>query len=389
MVWYYGCVTEIYVFGWFLTALLIFVSFKKNGLYFVLPILALGTGFRQSSGVLLSPFAVYLFYLNYKKQKLNFKYFLYSIISAVIIFVVWFLPMVSRDGGILGYIALYSKNNPVELISLLQNWFRMSSLMLFFIAPLFISIIAFLMKLKRIKFNEQSLSELKLLFSILIIPMLFFVFGHYSKGYILLIAFPIFAIIGILIKEKVINNLIVFTTISAEILLFVVTPYHQGDVASIVKSQVRQKSVPSVWYDRTFSNYSLTRGRIKFESEKVEKLKLLINKSTSMKFFIDPTLSFYTRVLQYYFPKRKFITLNLRNESEFFMFHKLAVNALPKEKIIMKNIMFISRNDFINSYVGFENINIINKDNSYSLFQIDKQYESKLFRIYKKLFLRL
>jgi len=385
MIWYYGCVTEIYTFDWFFSALVIFVYFKKNGLYFLFPVLALGTGFRQSSGVLLLPFGLYLLYKQIKKQDINYKYLAYSILSAIVIFAAWFFPMVSNDGGFSGYIAMYSENNPVEKISLIQNWFRMSSLLVYFIVPYILIIIIYIVNINNIKILKDN--KFKLFVSITLFPILFFVFGHYSKGYLLLIAFPLIAIIGILIEKGIIKNNVIAITILIEITMFIFIPYHQTNIESLIKPQMRKESIPKLWLDRTFSNYALTRARINFESKKVDKLIQLINKTNSDTVFIDPTLSYYERILQYYFPKKKLFTIYLHDDNALILFSGLDVNSIKKKGFNIKNILVLTRLDFLKKFMNYKSYNIVYESSGFVLIK----YKAKFNFIarYQKLFSRV
>jgi len=386
MVWYYGCVTEIYVFDWFLSAVLLFVYFQKNGWYFVFPIIALGTGFRQSSGVLLLPFCLYILFLHFKKRDIKYKYLLLSLFASVLLFFTWFIPMISNAGGLSGYIALYSENNPVEKISLLQNWFRMSSLMFFFAAPLIFLLITILTKLRNIKLKVKKIVYLKLFAAIFVFPMLFFVFVHYSKGYLLLIVLPVFASIGILIEEKFLSKVLIIITILIESMLFLFGPYHQETITSIIRPQIRRSSITSLWLDRTFSNYSLTKAGISGESDKVAKLKQIVEISNTDTIFIDPTLSHYARILQYYFPSKNFLTIYLHDTNKVILFNKLKVLSIDKKDINWRNVLILTRNDFMRSYLKNNKLKIIESNSNFSLIKISN--DSNFIDMYEKLFSR-
>jgi len=58
-VWFFGCTSEIYSYDLFFSSLLVLAGLSGRWIYYTPLILALGTGVRQSSGVLLLP----LFYI--------------------------------------------------------------------------------------------------------------------------------------------------------------------------------------------------------------------------------------------------------------------------------------------------------------------------------------
>jgi len=375
LLWFYGAVTEIYVFDWFFASLILFVSFRKNSIYILPLIFAFFSGFRPSSGVLLLPFYFYLFW---NQKVINWGKLVGYFCLAIIIFFAWFFPLIYSAGGIHEYIALFSTNNPMESISLAKNIFRLSSIMLYFLVP-FLMILIFH---KRTNYQQNKTEIIKILFMILP-PVLFFIFLHYSKGYALLIVTPLVLLLGIFIKKKY-TLVIIFATIF-EIILFLFLPTSETSLESKLKPSIRKSGITQIWLDRTFSDYSLTLSEINLRDESINNLISAINSSEVNRIFLGPTLSHFGRALQNYFPQKEILSINFKNYKSFVQFKNMEVNQISIDKIDKNNILIV-RKDFYNSYL--QNFDMVFSDSNLIILVQNKELLSTFEHVIDSLFVR-
>jgi len=340
MVWFYGAVTEIYVFDYFFASLVFFTSQKKNSIYFLPIIYAIFSGFRPSSAVLLSPFFIYLVWI---EKEIKWSIFVSQFSLSVVIFLAWFIPLINNAGGLFEYFRLFSTNNPMESISFAQNLFRLSSLMFFLITP-FIFILP-LVKKANYKVWENEI--FKILF--LIVPaILFFILSHYSKGYALLIAMPLVLVVGLLVNNNYKSSIML--AVFWEISLFIFIPARETTLNSKLKPSVRKSGIAQIWIDRTFSDYSLTFNEISLRDKLLNSMIGLVEKTNYSRIFLDPTISQFGRALQFYFPNKEVLSVDFKKSKNYILFRNNEVRQVLLDKMNDKDI-FIVRKDFYDNYL--------------------------------------
>ncbi len=328
MLWFYSCVTEVYVFDWFLGSILLYSVLSKNGVYYIPIILSIGMGFRQSSGVLLAPI---FFYLIYIQKDIKWKKIVFSLFLSILIVIIWLYPIISNAGGIKEYIELYTINNPMEQISIFQNIYRLSSLILYFIIPplLFLLLTKSNMNKSFLRKAFKDSATLKILV-VTIPPILFFVFSHYSKGYILLIATPLFAFLGILTKN-IKNNRIIYTVTLFEILLFVFLPTFNTALETKVKPEHRKYSYLDTWINRTFSEYHLGFQNILRRDNQITAFNNFIKDRNEESYFLSPMFSGIGRALQIEHPNIQFRSIDIHSSKKFILFENIDVCIIDRE----------------------------------------------------------
>ncbi|MFQ5585067.1 MAG: hypothetical protein ACE5GL_11580, partial [Calditrichia bacterium] len=192
LVWFYGCVTEIYAFDLFFGITLLGLGLSPRAIYATPFFMGFFSGVRPSSAVLLLPLYIFLWYRQIKSKKLSAPHVAAAHLVGIAGALLWVIPMIRSAGGLNQYLSLYSTNYPVEKISLLQNWYRFSSYFLFLIIP---CLVLFVYKIIQKYYRKNSRWQqglpgiqnipgefTSLMFWWLIPPLLFFVFFHYSKG---------------------------------------------------------------------------------------------------------------------------------------------------------------------------------------------------------------
>lgn len=367
MVWFYSCVTEVYVFDWFLGSILLFSVLNKNGVYYIPIILSIGMGFRQSSGVLLAPI---FFYLIYIQKDINWKKIVISLFFSILIIIIWLYPIISNAGGIKEYIELYTINNPMERISIFQNIYRLSSLILYFIIPPLLYLL--LIKSNRNKsFFRKALKDsviLKLLV-VIIPPILFFIFSHYSKGYILLIATPSFALLGMLTKN-IKNNKSIYAFTLLEILLFVFLPTLNTALETKVKPEHRNYSYLDTWINRTFSEYHLGFQNILRRDNQIASFNNLINARNKETYFLSPMFSGIGRALQIEYPNIQFRSIDIHSSKKFILFENIDVSIIDREIKDPEYFLFESE-ELYSLY--FSNTKVVKYQNGIYLLSLTKK----------------
>lgn len=365
MVWFYGAVTEIYVFDWFFVSLVLHLSYKKSAIYLLPLVYALGSGFRPSSGVLLLPF---YFYLLWNEKKTNWKYLSLSILFAFSLFFGWFIPLTENVGGISNYFELFSKNNPVEKISFAQNIFRLSSIAFYLLLP-FVTLLFIKWRNLQIEWVKFQ----KLLF--LIVPaVLFFILFHYSKGYALVIITPLVLLFGILIKKKL-NNAIQIAVV-LEIAIFLFLPSKITSLDSKIKPERREGSIAKIWIDRTLSDYSLTSSQIVKRDAELHNLINFVEATKKSKIILGPLLSHMGRALQIYYPNKNIFAVNFRDGNKFIHYFENKVN-LRKVLPDSKNGIILLKKEVYRKY--FNNLTIEYKLNEL----IGVKLSDKVFKFYE------
>ncbi len=396
MVWYYGSVTDSYTFDWFFSVFIVYLMLDKKYVLFIPLLIALGAGIRQSTGF----FLAVIFYLFFFWEKLykNFKFsrLLISHIIAAAAGLTWLIPMVNSADGIENYLKLYSANSPLPRISIFQNFYQMSSYLVFVIVPYAAAAVEILFQWKSLKRIHLQIDYkmLKLILIWLIPPLLFFIFIVYSKGYFLLIIVPFYIILGIFLKDGLISPAPLIISVFINVLIFFYFPYNTPSIESMLNPMIRTIKNYEVWYERTTSSYLMAKSRIEYNDVSMEEISFLINQYSGSKgrgdisyFFLDPTSSYFARGLQYEFPKLKLITMNQLSMGKYVLYENLDITEKRGLQDVLKNCVIISRSDFYSEYL-FKYSGSSFSSSKYELMIPDEKFIKKIFDQYNFLFLR-
>ena len=282
-------------------------------------LLALGTGVRQTSGLLLLPLYIYLWYKKYKTEKLSGHKIFLSHIAGLVIFLFWFIPMVNSAGGLSEYINLYKTNSPLPNISFAQNIFQFSSYCFFIFAPL-ILIFIFLKPKKKLlsELTEFDKNVLFILLLWLVPSIITFILFTYHKGYFLISIIPLYAFIGLLLEKRLLKYYGILIVLVMEILFFTLIPNKELPVQSIIKPDLRTKNLLETWTDRTFSSYLMAYSRINNQDDLIEELSSIVAKNKFKIIFLDPTIYLSARGMQFKYPDVRFITLDFYKPNSYY-----------------------------------------------------------------------
>ncbi|MCG8606486.1 hypothetical protein MJD09_16065, partial [bacterium] len=107
MVWFYGCVSEVYAFDLFFSVALTLLCLRPETIYLTPFFLGFLSGVRPSSGLLMLPLYVFFWYRHFKSDSWSMKSAAMSHLLGIGGFLLWFIPMVESAGGINQYFSLY------------------------------------------------------------------------------------------------------------------------------------------------------------------------------------------------------------------------------------------------------------------------------------------
>ncbi len=393
LVWYQTITPEVYAFDFFFSAL-VFIVGNRSRYIFTLPLIfALATGFRQTSGVLLLPLYFYYWYKYYKSEQWNLKIFLLSHLTAVIIFLLWFIPFTNSAGGILEYFNLYKTNSPLPRINLLQHLFQFSSYLFYIAAPLVLVLLFALFRKKEQTINLKKIFSSYPIVQLILwvtLPLLAFTFFTYHKGYFLLIVTPLFFIVSILLNEKIINIPQVLFVVLLQILFFLFYPYQESSLESLYTPRQRELNITEVWIDRTFNSYLMANSRLEQQEENLLILfKIIYDNYSAVKnkfIFLDPTCYLYARAMQYCFQDINFITMDMFKKNYFVLYKGMDIFVKDGLEDILQQSVLITRKDFFDIKLSRYFRNKQYKD---YLLLTDLQNDfTRLFNDYNLLFLR-
>ena len=388
LVWFQGSTPEVYSFDLVLSSLFVLLALSGRAIYLTPILLGLGTGIRQTSGLLLLPLYIYLWYKKFKSGEVSWPKILLLHIAGLIIFLIWFIPMVNSAGGLSEYINLYKINSPLPNISLAQNIFQFSSYCFFIFTPM-ILILLFL-KPKKKFLSGLTDSDKNVIFILLLwlVPSLItFIFFTYHKGYFLISIIPLFSFAGLLLEKgllKYYGALLIFIT---EILFFTLMPYKELTVQSMIKQDLRTQNLFETWTDRTFSSYLMAYSRIKYQDDLIEELSGIVEKNKSKIIFLDPTIYLSARGMQLKYPGVIFITMDYYKPNSYFEYSGLNITSKEGMNNVLVNSLLISRRDFYNYYLNGI-VKNVNDDANYISILIDEKCKNAIMSKYQNIFMR-
>lgn len=366
-IYFYGLVNENYIFDLFAGGLIYYISFYKNRLYMLFPILAVIAGFRQTTGLLLAPFVLYIFWENRYQFKQQLLLYISAIILSLIIFLSWFIPMTSSIGGGLKYLTLFIYESPIPKSTFIKNFSAMVSISFYFFLPIFL----FVNWKKCFKNKDKILKSINL--NILIwffIPILFFMIFHYNKGYILLPLGAIFILMSKNYNHIKFNNLFIYTLILIQLIFFFIIPYTQPHYQIYLKSNKREISKIETWQNRMLTKWIPVNSHINYLNHyhnSVNEFCYKLNQlSTIDSVIVLPTIDTDAFTFSIRMPNKTIIRVG--KDYIIGMNDCIVDNNYSKLENI-EDKYYISNNNFINKKI-VKYSNIIFQNDELTLFQL-------------------
>ena len=392
MVWFYGITPEVYSIDLFFSALVVLLGLKSKTIYTLPILIALLSGLRQTSGMLIIPLYIFLWIKKFKNGEISIPKFIGFHFLGLLVGLSWFLFMSRTTGGIKEYFELYQTNSPMPSISFFQNIYQFSSYCFYVFVPIGFIILSMPLRKKSLNsFLSREDKDLMLLLALWFIPsLLVFTFFHYNKGYFLISIIPLYTVVGFLLKKNIIKKWICWVIIILQILFFIFIPYRESSIESLLSPEKRKQNLFETWKDRTFSSYLMASSKIKYQDEMISKISAIIKENdfkTNSNILLDPTISLFARGIQFQFPTETFITLDLHSHDCYFEYNRLNMDSRKGLDKIPNGTKVVARLDFYNNYLRSIAANIVKRDNLV-MIEINPQNHAKILYIYEKLFLR-
>lgn len=398
LVWFWGSVTEIYAFDLFYSVALIGLCYSNRGIYLSPFFLGFFAGFRPSSAALLLPLYVFLWYRYIKAFNPTVRKIAISHLIGGLGFLLWFIPMIHTAAGLTNYIALYQTNNPVQNISLLQNWYRMSSFTVFMVIPFIIPVGFWI--LKQIKSgNQQTKSAADVSLPIDFIwmllwwlapPLLFFVLFHYSKGYYLLNAIPMFGLIILAVYKSRYKSWLLGTSILLQILVFTAVPYSLPDIQTYISRPQRSLNLAEVWLERTRSVFLMASSQIRTLDQIANEFETASKEFDQQHefIFLDPTFPISPRAMQAKYPQMKFAGFDYFAKDRYQVYAGLNTESKTGFESMLSNAIVASQNEFVIQYLVDIRIDVYHSEGM-TYYAVPAEESEKLADRYEQLFSRL
>ncbi len=283
LVWFYGCVPEIYAFDLFFGSAIVLCGLSGRMIFLTPVLAALGAGVRQSSGVLILPIYLILWAVYYKQYKPNIRYIIIVHIIGAGLILSWFIPMVNSVGGLKEYIDLYGKHGRIAAIvgvrKFITNQISLVSLSYTVFLPIIYPIFKWFYTRNRKRpqdsdfkmINDKPLLKICLWW---VVPILiFFIFYHYNKGYLLIILPGILLLMAYIIRRTNISVMYIYLIIALQIAMFLFFPYAKASDEVLLSSEQRSMGKFDVWLERLQGPYSMSYGSIRETNEGLKRVR--------------------------------------------------------------------------------------------------------------------
>jgi hypothetical protein len=378
--WFYGVTSEIYAFDLFFSVVLVYFSLSQKLVIYSPIILSLGTGIRPTSGLLLAPLFIYLWYYNIKNNNISIKKTVIFQCLGILGFLVWFIPMVNSAGGLYSYIQLYKTVNPAKGLTLPINIFELFSYMMFILPTILLFILGmYLSKNDNYKvtnnLNKNSGLYFKVLYYWLIPSILCYLLFRYSKGYILLIIVALILFLTSFIRKSRVRLYILISAIVIQTSVFLFFPYRTPHVQVYFIRQNRNLSLGKVWLDRTFSRFNITKSKITELHECFFVIDSTIHtiKDKISYILIDPTCIVSIRALQSQYPDIGFTKLfPLEKKLHYGILKGINIENRNDLRSMIINAVVISSTDLLDKYLLGVRAEFIVRNDKWSSFRISE-----------------
>jgi hypothetical protein len=355
IVWFYANVPETYPFDVLFSLSLVYCGTNRKYSYLILPIIALGSGVRISSGVLMLPVAFFFLWKSYREKSISFIGISVSLIAALMLFLVWFIPMISFTGGFDVWYRLMTTHNPYpdsretfSLISIMKNFFYVFLYIIFFVTPALISYV-FLSSKKQTTIIYKDIKQLIITSGIWSLPgLLFFIFYYYVKGYLLLLCGAFFLLLAIPLIRRKVNTLVIVIALGLQFAYFFLFPYHDPGLEYHYKSLRGELSTMELVSKRSLSDLSFTYAQLSYLNDRYADVGTAIDwiisdMDVSDKIIlIDPSVNVFARSFQPKYPEIKLAEIPPAFDDNYQIFYGTESKTLDGFKDLLPEMIVIS-----------------------------------------------
>lgn len=385
LVWFYQSTPESYVYDLFFASLIALVFYKRYTYFLYLPIISIMGGIRMSSAFFLIPLYLFITYIYWRERRVDSTNVLLANLIGLLVTAIWVITLLNSVGGLSQYLKLYSTHNPMPAIGMVKNIVGFLSYSVSFGIPFLI--IGLYQLFKRKKLVLSSRNNIYFLMIWIIPGIFFFIFGHYSKGYILLIYPALIILIGLWLDSK--SEKILITVIAIQSLFFLFYPYTEVELDSLFRREVRQVPLQKVAWNRLNNGYLHAYSRISNRNELFESfdscVSYLKNNDSNFTIFDGKTslLSINSEVYRY--PEIEFVTQkNFFREDEYIYQNGTSLEYRYGLEELYSKVYILSDVRMIEKYSDL--IDVEYETNIHALIKVKTGKEKEFKEFYENLY---
>lgn len=387
LIWFYQCTPESYIYDLFFSSLIALLYFKRSSYFYFLPLISLMGGIRMSSAFFLIPLYFYITYIYAKEGRLSTKTMAIANGLGLVITALWLLPLLQTVGGFAAYFKLYDTHNPMPAIGPLKNVVGFVSYAITIFIPFYPLLISLVRK-KNVKWLNVDKSSVFHLFWI-IPALLFFMFGHYSKGYVYLIYPALIIVYGIIYHKNILNLKLLYITIVLQMGFFLLYPYTDVNPDTFFRRSVREASITEVFWNRLNNGYLHTSSRLQNRDEyniSLDKCVKFLSNNYDEFIIFDGKSSLMTINSEVYrFPDITFVTQkNFFRADEYILQKGLKLEFKYGLQELYKEVFILCDIDLVIYYQGLTEL--VYRNEIHALIKVIPGKEKEFKEFYEDLY---
>lgn len=387
LIWFYQCTPESYIYDLFFASLIALIFFKRKSYYYFFPLISLMGGVRMSSSFFFIPLYLYITFIYFKESRINIKSFTFANIIGLLFTASWLIPLLKSVGGLFAYLKLYKTNSPMPNLGLIKNIAGFVSYAITIFLPFYPLFIALLIKRK---INWIKIDKPLVFHLFWLVPsMLFFMFGHYSKGYVYLIYPAIIIFYGIFYFKNFKSLKLLYLTIAVQIAFFLFYPYTKVLQDDFFRREVRESSLPVVFWNRLNNGYLHTLSCLESRNEYYRSFDDCIHfmkKNYSEFIIFDDKSSLMTINSEAYrYKDLNFVTQkNFHRPGEYIWQKKYTLIYKYDLVDLYKKVFIFCDKKLVKKYKPF--IDVIYKNNIHAIVKVKEGKEEDFKKYYEYLY---
>lgn len=387
LIWFYQCTPESYIYDLFFASLIALIFLKRKSYYYFLPLISVMGGIRMSSSFFFIPLYFYVTYTYYKENRINGKSLVFANLLGIVLTAFWVIPLLQSVGGFSEYLKLYKTHSPMPALGLIKNMAGFVSYAITIFIPFYPIIIALLIKrkIKWITFDKTLLFHLYW-----IVPsMLFFMFGHYSKGYVYLIYPAIIILYGLFYLKNFKSLKLLYLTIALQIIFFIFYPYTKVLPNTFFRREIRHSSLTTVFWNRLNNGYLHTLSRLENRDElnkSFDDCVHYLQKNTTNFILFDGKSSLMTINSEAYrFPNLTFATQkNFYIDDQYIVQKKFDLKYEYGLVELYKKVYILCDIELIPYYIDM--VDVVYKNKLHALIKVKAGKEKEFKEFYQNLY---
>ncbi len=383
LVWFYGVVPEVYTFDLFFGVLLMGMGLTRCGLLALPVIFALGLGLRPTTPVLLLPLYACLWWEARGRWSARGFWLAHAAGAVVLGLVTW--PLLAAVGGPAAYVELYRGHLTVDW-SLLRNLWGLSLFTATLVATVLVLGAGALAARMRGRGDDDSAPRL-LLLAWLLPPGLFFLLGHYQKGYALLIVVPLLVLAtGLVAPGR--RRVLLTGLVLVQSLYFLAAPYRSPAPDVFIAPAVRSLSLPEVWLQRVQSTHLMAAARPRALAAVHGELLEIMAAAPGDILLLDPTFPLFLRAMQVRHPDRAFAGLDVHRRDGWQLHAGLTEQAGDGVAGLLGRTLLVTRRDFAEADPVMAGLPVVHRGKRFLALRVPPAQTTAVAARYAELFAR-